>query len=753
MTLSASERLANLARSDKWVISNAQRLIFAPTHPRYLDKPGLWDEVHYYNHPIRPVGTVSLVDGAGNEVFLRLKESTWQPDRWIRTFTDASETQRIVETGRMSEDGRIELSYAIEAKAPYCHAVFWTALGNGPARSRDSGAATTTFTSFTHQKDSFSCFLESSFETLHQPALHLEASWKIASTAPFQAISAHSQGRSPEPRFDQTPFFDRFERLVESFGELEAKQHTRSQLENPDGILYAGFHIALDKPTVQCTIAFGITCSDLPAPIDAGLGPNWKHFYASCPSFKSDNAFFTAYFDYRLFGLRMNALPGGAPCIPFPAVCEGPGYFRAPITYSAQCHILESRWLPSCDIAQGSLLNFIANQQEDGRYIGYLGPVSLPGEFFYHANWGRILELDHLHPDPSFLRKAKDSLTLYVAFFNSNRDPEGSGLYDILNHYETGQEYMHRYVAVEKSADEKHWGDVFRLKGIDVSVYMYQIMQTLSEISEKLGETEEAETWRLASQKTGNAILEKMWDPEEEMFFDINPQDGRRTGVKAAVCFYPYLTELVEKSHLNGLKRHLLNPEEFWTPFPVPSSSVDDAFYNPDGEWKGERKNCPWNGRVWPMTNSHIAEALAVSALRFDDQELRERTALFITKYIEMMFFQHDAGRPNSFEHYHPETGKPSVFRGVDDYQHSWILDLIVQFICGVRPSSTHLTIDPFPFDVSMFDLSNINFRGNQLSVKRQNDQFSVSVNQGVEHTSQLGQPILIPFDTLVPTS
>src|SRR2546429_4324554 len=28
-------------------------------------------------------------------------------------------------------------------------------------------------------------------------------------------------------------------------------------------------------------------------------------------------------------------------------------------------------------------------------------------------------------------------------------------------------------------------------------------------------------------------------------------------------------------------------------------------------EWKGKRHNCPWNGRVWPMTNSHIIEALA----------------------------------------------------------------------------------------------------------------------------------------------
>ena len=33
-------------------------------------------------------------------------------------------------------------------------------------------------------------------------------------------------------------------------------------------------------------------------------------------------------------------------------------------------------------------------------------------------------------------------------------------------------------------------------------------------------------------------------------------------------------------------------------------------FRNANAEWKGKRHVCPWNGRVWPMTNSHVMEAL-----------------------------------------------------------------------------------------------------------------------------------------------
>ena len=41
---------------------------------------------------------------------------------------------------------------------------------------------------------------------------------------------------------------------------------------------------------------------------------------------------------------------------------------------------------------------------------------------------------------------------------------------------------------------------------------------------------------------------------------------------------------------------------------------MDDPYFDAEADWKGKRTNCPWNGRVWPMTNSHVADALAHAA-------------------------------------------------------------------------------------------------------------------------------------------
>src|SRR5439155_203343 len=91
----------------------------------------------------------------------------------------------------------------------------------------------------------------------------------------------------------------------------------------------------------------------------------------------------------------------------------------------------------------------------------------------------------------------------------------------------------------------------------------------------------------------------------------------------------------------------------------VPSSSVDDPLFNPDAEWKGKRHNCPWNGRVWPMTNSHIIDALA-RVVRLHQGTWAGKLGHLIRQFARMMTFDGDPERPNSFEHYHPHTGRLS---------------------------------------------------------------------------------------------
>jgi hypothetical protein len=469
----------------------------------------------------------------------------------------------------------------------------------------------------------------------------------------------------------------------------------------------------------------------------------WSDYFSTVPTLRCSDRFIERYWYYRWYGLRLCSHEGGIANYLYPGCCEGTGYFHAPIAYSAQCHPRELRWLPDPDRARGVILNFLAHQKESGQLHGRIYLNHLERTDFYFADWGEaVLGIDAVHPDHRFLQAVYRPLASYADWLDRERDPEGCGLPDVVDHFETGQEYMSRYMAVSDDADSETWENRIRLKGVDAAVYSWRLQRSLAVIAGRLHEFGDAARWIAAADRTAKAISGLMWDEGAGMFFDVDPRAMQRTGVKAAVCFYPYLTELAAWKHVDGLRRHLLVPSEFWTRYPVPSTSADDPYYSPDAEWRGKRHNCPWNGRVWPMANSHVAEALAVTAIEHD-AGLRHVAAEFIRKFIRMMFHAGDPARPNCYEHYNPNTGQPSLYRGFDDYQHSWVNDLIVKYVAGLRPGDgDKFVVDPLPFELEALTLERLPFRRHEIEIVIEGARFLVRVDGEELAESTIGSPV-----------
>ncbi|TAK56190.1 MAG: hypothetical protein EPO24_11430 [Bacteroidetes bacterium] len=752
--------LTYLERTDKWYLGGGNRLIWAPPFPVWLEYPGFWDKAHYYNREIEPVFTWTILDDTGNEIPLQGGGRHWDPSKLVTGYEicDAGDAPggrtmqgsrfKIQETKCCMQDGALASVVRMSNKSNSSiklHLIAWTVQQNYPSGKK------TWIENINVQQDNIS------FKKYLQPH-HADAPILpvICSIGLDQKITSYSinlsEGFMLQPHWKLTPFFEKFRnRRLQNECKLSGV--------SDDGLIYMALHTSIElqaKSDKALTAYFRVAPSGgefkkVKMPLRDGVNSvtnvekRWRGYFSSVPYFACTDEYFTRYYWYRWYGLKLNTINVRENNYQYPFVCEGIGYFRAPISYSAMCHIMENRWQKTAAPAQGTLLTFLSNQRKDGGFRGYIDMDFYRQEMFYHANWGKsLIELHRIHPDKQFLKQAYKGLEKYVQYFDRERDAEESGLYDIDNHYETGQEYMHRYLAVHPNADRDNWGDVFRLKGVDVTVYMYELKKALSIAAGILGKRKVEEQWRRGAEKIKNDMVEKMWDAKEEMFFDVNPETGKRTTVKAATCFYPYMTDIVTAAHVPGFKRHLLSSKEFWTTYPVPSSSVDDAYYHAEAEWKGKRMNCPWNGRVWPMTNSHIAEALAQTAIRCNDHELRATCAEFITKFIRMMYFDGDQTRPNCFEHYNPKTGQPSIYRGVDDYQHSWVVDLIMKYVAGLRVYDNNIIVDPFPFEIESFILDKVYVRGKTLRVERKGKEFSVSIGGKTIARSKVGQPLAL---------
>jgi glycogen debranching enzyme len=389
--------------------------------------------------------------------------------------------------------------------------------------------------------------------------------------------------------------------------------------------------------------------------------------------------------------------------------------------------------------ARGVLRSFFRHQKPDGSLHGRIYVNHLTGTDFYHANWGdAFLALDAIWPDDAFAREIYPALARHSDWMAATRDADASGMIDVVDQYETGQEYMSRYQAVDPGADAYGWENRIRLKGIDVTVYAYALARALERMASRVGAGAEGPKWQSRAEQIATSVRERMWDAGTGMFSDVNPMTGERTRVAAAVCFYPYMTELAGDEHLAGLVGSLFDPRRFWTLYPVPSSALDDPYFNAEAEWKGKRHVCPWNGRVWPMTNSHIVEALGRWATPARPR-LRSGLVRLVGQFIRMMFHDGDLNRPNCFEHYNPLTGHASVYRGIDDYQHSWVADLLIQFVAGVRPHAGGLVVDPMPFGLETVDLTGVRVQGRRVDVRVRRDRYTVDVD-GERHERALGE-------------
>ena len=758
--------LEYLERSDKWYLGGGRGAMFAPPFPQHLDSFGFWDESYFVDIRLERLFTILMLGEDERPLTIKRDGRRWTPDALTQTHS-TPDGLRIREDKVVSPNDTLASRITIYndgKKHRSLHLILWSlqdvaipTQGQNSARVNEA-ARSGDFFSFTQSVNyGDSPYSDRPAENGGWGERNPQSSAKRDKThslyvsiggnaTPVSSCLKVAQKTNTSPDWAVSIVPELFQN-----GKLMGNPKDTIQGDLPEGHLHLCLHYTLEVPVGETrTIQFGAALNldknrallhlqnDLQQDVAAVSRANWQSWFATVPYFTCSDPHLQKYYWYRWYGLRLlqvniggHQIPGEEGIrFPYPCIFEGIGGFRSHVAYSAQCHMLEAGWRKDPALAFGCMEGMFAAQENSGYLPGHLY-LWRHTRGFYHANWGKgALQLFHITGDRSWVDRVYPDLARYADYFERDRDREDSHLIDILDQGETGQEYMSRYLAADAGADD--WGQ-FRLKGVDATAYIYELQIALTEMAESLGKMEEASVWKRKSGETREAMLKEMWDPESQFFYDVLPEIGKRSDAKAAVGFYPFMTDVAGVDQLGAIRQHLLNPSEFATEYPVPASSMDDSNFSAEGEWKGRRMSCPWNGRAWPMATSHVSEALAHAALNLDES-LKPAAADMIHRFVKMLFFDGDAERPNSFEHYNPVTGAPSKYRGIDDYQHSFVIDLMMKYLVGIQPTGENsLILDPLPFAVSSFQIEDVRYRGHSMDISwDENDGYVVKVD-GVE--------------------
>jgi hypothetical protein len=743
-----SDPLALLARADKWFLSATDGIAYAPPFPRWLDSPGFWDEATLHHYSFAPLFTVSAVDADGREIAMRPVARRWTPaeltvDYRLANGMMASEVRTVQPGGVFASEWLVQGLRHVPLNL-----IAWTA--------RDAAGVDRTSVRYDGGFSFHTTVYDDGGESLPVRA-------ELACYGDTASWAGYLAARVPNaPRWELTPF-------VEKWAGEGLPREVRIEGNATNAMLFGAVHRSLAVTTegAWSTFAMRLTPLDLPqrgvreaeaspvviassssavpahaATLGGASRRRWMERFARAPDFRCSDPYLEHYYWYRWYGLWLNAVEHDAGAIAAPAICEGIGELHTPSALAAPAQVRELRWLDSPDFARGVMRGFFSHQREDG---------SIPARVFAdhrsdvgvsQTNWGdAILALDAVWPDDAFLREMYAPLSRYADWLMHARDEESSGMLDIVSPREVGERHSSRFEGMDFAGAREELKRGTRLKGVDVTTYAYALVRALETMAQRAGHPPDARRWRVIRERIGGALRSRMWSGEDEMFSDVDPASGERTRVKTAHAFYPYATDLVTASDVAGLERHLLDPAEFWTPFPVPVTAVDDPLFSAYGEWKGQRQSQPWNGRVWPAVNSVVMEALAAAASHAP--ALRGEAALFLRRFVRMMFHDGDLGRPNAFEHYNPLTGQGSVYRALDDVQRSWVADHIISYVMGIRPHDGGITIDPFPFALERAEITGVCARGRTIGVRIDGEHVRIAVD-GESHSTTVGRPLEI---------
>ena len=276
---------------------------------------------------------------------------------------------------------------------------------------------------------------------------------------------------------------------------------------------------------------------------------------------------------------------------------EGGGYEK--IWLETQPMGGEMYALRSLEAAVNNCALFMEHQRPDGRLPGSIQCVNGRVEPQFNKYQGFCFPYPALNlyyllgRDPVWLDRLSESLRRFDACLWKTRSLDESGLLYSFCVYDTGEDLALRYGDAPcwwESDDPPRGFQVVPMASMDVTSWSFAARHTLSAVCRIQGRTEEAEEWEKKADAAAAALKKHLWDDRRGALFDRD-KNGKTIDIlchNTLRCMY--WGSVSREMAGRFVREHLLNPSEFWTPFPLPSVAVSDpAFRNaPENNWSGQ---------------------------------------------------------------------------------------------------------------------------------------------------------------------
>ena len=291
--------------------------------------------------------------------------------------------------------------------------------------------------------------------------------------------------------------------------------------------------------------------------------------------------------------------------------------------------------------ALGNQLIFMKYQRRDGKMPGMIS-CSYPwrgvtphhdwmqGDFFSRPALRMSYLIGH---DRRYLTLLYEALRDFDDYLWSFRDTDGDGCLESFCVWDTGDDNNTRLLSHGISAHEHgcvmseeaptDHGDM-PFESAEYMAYSYAQRAVLAEVSDLL-ENGEGDLWRERAEAVRRRFIEYLWDPDRAAAYDRDKNNEMMyiLSLENIKCMYQgiFTQEMADAF----IERHLMNPEEFFTPLPLPNIAVNDTCFFLDDTRNnftpemrervrplcaGDMADNSWGGPVQGLCHQRVIDAL-----------------------------------------------------------------------------------------------------------------------------------------------
>lgn len=363
------------------------------------------------------------------------------------------------------------------------------------------------------------------------------------------------------------------------------------------------------------------------------------------------------------------------------------GVYKSQYFWDTCFHVFMMCEAGMAKMAERCMKSLFALQQDDG-FVGHIiyWKQKFPSritdifqnapslKFLYAPNMSRLVQpplaaeatlcIYEKTKDKKFLKDFLPQLVKYYDWlWDKRRSPE-TGLLYLISYFESGMDWKPSFDPVLNMKPDKAgwrnfmkvvWVDlrnflddydlkkIFRKKRFIVNDAGFNTMASINyrvmgQICEEIDHPAGKRFYDYADQLEKD-ILEKLYDPEEKAFFDLDETSGNLLKIKTPTILYPLLLKGANGVAKEIIEKHYLNEKEFHTNFPIPSVSIDNPSFNP------EQSFYIWRGPTWAVNNYFLYQVLKKNGYDEESKHLKNQMG----KLISNSGFR---------EYYNPFTGE-----------------------------------------------------------------------------------------------